>query len=63
MPPPAKTAAPAARQSRAARQSLGGAAGSAEGTIADQLAKLAGLLQQGLLTREEFDRLKARLIS
>jgi predicted lipid-binding transport protein (Tim44 family) len=41
----------------------GGAAGSAEGTIADQLAKLAGLLQQGLLTREEFDRLKARLIS
>ena len=39
------------------------AAGSAEATIADQLAKLAGLLQQGLLTREEFDRLKARLIS
>jgi hypothetical protein len=28
----------------------------------DQLAKLASLLESGLLTREEFDRLKAGLL-
>jgi hypothetical protein len=32
------------------------------GSIVDQLAKLAGLLESGLLTREEFDRLKAGLL-
>ncbi|MGW2560362.1 DUF4429 domain-containing protein [Streptomyces sp. NPDC001514] len=30
--------------------------------VADELVKLSGLLQQGLLTREEFDRPKARLL-
>ncbi len=40
-----------------------GEAAAFEGTVADQLSKLADLLKQGLLTREEFDRLKARLIA
>jgi hypothetical protein len=38
----------------------GGAGGAA--TVVDQLAKLAGLLESGLLTREEFDRLKGGLL-
>jgi Short C-terminal domain len=38
-------------------------AGPEAGTIPDQLAKLAALLQQGLLTRDEFEHLKARLIA
>jgi hypothetical protein len=33
------------------------------GSIPDQLAKLAALLQQGLLTRDEFEHLKAKLIA
>ena len=32
-------------------------------SVPDQLSKLASLLQQGLLTREEFEQLKARLIA
>jgi hypothetical protein len=41
-----------------------GAAGEASGAVSvvDQLAKLAGLLEAGLLTREEFDRLKGGLL-
>jgi hypothetical protein len=35
----------------------------AEGTTADQLTKLAALLADGLLSREEFDQLKARVIA
>ncbi len=35
----------------------------ASGSIPDQLGKLASLLQQGLITREEFDRLKGKLIA
>jgi Short C-terminal domain len=35
----------------------------ASGSIADQLSKLASLLQQGLITRDEFERLKAKLIA
>jgi hypothetical protein len=31
-------------------------------SVVDQLAKLASLLESGLLTREEFDRLKAGLL-
>jgi predicted transcriptional regulator len=39
-------------------------AGEADGaaSIVDQLTKLASLLESGLLTREEFDRLKASLL-
>lgn len=32
-------------------------------SVVDQLTKLAGLLESGLLTREEFDRLKAALLA
>jgi hypothetical protein len=35
----------------------------APASIADQLSKLASLLQQGLITRDEFERLKAQLIA
>jgi hypothetical protein len=31
--------------------------------VADELEKLAGLLRQGLLSREEFDRQKAKLLA
>ena len=37
-------------------------AGAASESVPDQLSKLASLLQQGLITREEFDQLKAGLI-
>jgi hypothetical protein len=30
--------------------------------VADELAKLAGLVEQGLLSRQEFDVQKARLL-
>jgi Short C-terminal domain len=33
------------------------------GSLVDELSRLAGLLESGLLTREEFDQLKARLIA
>lgn len=33
------------------------------GSLVDELSRLAGLLDSGLLTREEFDQLKARLIA
>jgi hypothetical protein len=39
------------------------AAASGAGSVVDQLAKLAGLLESGLLTRAEFDRLKAALLA
>ena len=32
-------------------------------SIPDQLGKLASLLQQGLITRDEFEHLKAKLIA
>jgi hypothetical protein len=35
----------------------------AAGSIPDQLGKLASLLQQGLITRDEFEHLKAKLIA
>jgi hypothetical protein len=38
-------------------------ASAASESVPDQLSKLASLLQQGLITREEFDQLKARLIA
>jgi hypothetical protein len=31
--------------------------------VVEELSKLAGMLESGLLTREEFDHLKARLIA
>ena len=31
--------------------------------IPDQLSKLASLLQQGMITRDEFEHLKAKLIA
>jgi Short C-terminal domain len=37
-------------------------AGAASESVPDQLSKLASLLQQGLITRDEFDQLKAGLI-
>jgi hypothetical protein len=41
----------------------GAAAGAGDpASVVDQLAKLAGLLESGLLTREEFDRLKGGLL-
>jgi hypothetical protein len=33
------------------------------GSVTDQLARLASMLERGLLTREEFDQLKAKLIA
>jgi Short C-terminal domain len=36
---------------------------SGTGSVIDELSRLAGLLDSGLLTREEFDRLKAKLIA
>jgi hypothetical protein len=36
---------------------------SASGSISDQLGKLASLLQQDLITRDEFEQLKAKLIA
>jgi len=33
------------------------------GSMPDQLSKLASLLEQGLITRDEFDRLKAKVIA
>jgi len=39
------------------------AAPPSEGTVADQLTKLAALLADGLLSREEFEQLKARVIA
>jgi hypothetical protein len=33
------------------------------GSLVEELSKLAGMLERGLLTREEFDHLKARLIA
>jgi len=35
----------------------------ASGSISDQLSKLASLLQRGLITRDEFEHLKAKLIA
>lgn len=32
-------------------------------SVADELSRLAGLMDQGLLTRDEFDALKARLLT
>lgn len=37
--------------------------GPAPGSIPDQLSKLASLLEQGLITRHEFDHLKAQVIA
>jgi len=39
-----------------------GAGAGGPASVVDQLAKLAGLLESGLLTREEFDRLKGGLL-
>jgi hypothetical protein len=33
------------------------------GSVPDQLSKLASLLQEGLITRDEFDHLKGKLIA
>jgi len=55
---------------RAIRIARGGQPGDADeqaklgsGSISDQLSKLASLLQQDLITRDEFEQLKARLIA
>lgn len=49
----------------AARQTGGTFAGSppGSGSLVDELSKLAAMLNDGLLTREEFDQLKGRLIA
>lgn len=57
----------AIREAREAAGRLGpadGAAAEADGpsSVVDQLAKLASMLESGLLTREEFDRLKTGLL-
>jgi Short C-terminal domain len=51
----------AIRQASAARSD--GHAEPPPDSVADELAKLASLLQQNLITRAEFDQLKARLIT
>jgi hypothetical protein len=38
-------------------------AASKQVSIADELARLAAMVDRGILTREEFNRLKARLIA
>jgi Short C-terminal domain len=48
----------AIRETRASLANAGDA-----GSLVDELTRLAGLLDQGLLTRDEFDQLKARLIA
>jgi hypothetical protein len=54
----------------AVREAQGSVAGAGDrqedsqsGSLVDELSRLAGLLDSGLLTREEFDQLKARLIA
>jgi hypothetical protein len=56
-PGPADSPAAVAGGAEAGGAGAGGAA-----SVVDQLAKLASLLESGLLTREEFDRLKAGLL-
>jgi Short C-terminal domain/Phospholipase_D-nuclease N-terminal len=51
----------AQQQDDAFKQYVQQAAGS-DGTSADQLAKLAELRQQGVLTQEEFDQQKAKIL-
>lgn len=53
----------AIRQARAQRATGQAALVPGEITIASELDKLAGLLDRGLLTREEFDQFKARLLA
>ena len=48
----------AIRETRASLANAGDA-----GSLVDELTRLAGLLDQGLLTRDEFDQVKARLIA
>jgi len=55
---PAPDDGPASAAGAAGEASAAGRAAS----VVDQLAKLAGLLESGLLTREEFDRLKGGLL-
>jgi hypothetical protein len=52
----------AIREAHAAGGSIESAQGSAAGAVAE-LSRLASLLDAGLLTRDEFDRLKARLLA
>lgn len=52
----------AVREARAAMADTGdGARQPAARSLVDELSRLAGLLDRGLLTRDEFDQLKARL--
>jgi len=51
----------AVRQARAA--ATAGTDGGVAASLVDQLGRLAAMLENGLLTREEFDRLKAALIA
>ena len=49
-----------AARSAAAHENLGSVRST---SLVDELAKLASMLESGLLTRDEFDRLKARLLA
>ncbi|HSR86998.1 MAG TPA: SHOCT domain-containing protein [Streptosporangiaceae bacterium] len=51
----------AIRDARAAQSAKSGPA--APGSVTDQLTRLASMLESGLLTRNEFDKLKAKLIA
>jgi Short C-terminal domain len=54
----------AVREARASFAGTGDGAGqSGARSLVDELSRLAGLLDRGLLTREEFDQLKTRLIA
>jgi Short C-terminal domain len=53
----------AIRSARTRRPDAPGERGAEPESVPDQLSKLGSLLQQGLITREEFEQLKARLIA
>lgn len=57
------TAISNARAAQAGKAAAAGEPASAPESVAGQLSKLADLLRQGLITRDEFDHLKARLIA
>ncbi len=58
-----RAARQAQRQDAQARAYIQEAAAGAPATTADQLAKLAGLRDQGVITAAEFDREKAKILA
>jgi hypothetical protein len=53
----------AIREAQSARADTSARESSKHGSLVDELSRLASMLDAGLLTREEFDHLKAKLIA